>query len=93
LSRINDLISELCPSGIPHVALGEFGTIFGGLSGKSKADFANGNARFVSYMNVFSNIEVDIEADNFVRIDPGERQRTLAYGDILFTGSSRPPTK
>lgn len=71
-----------------RVALGEFGTIFGGLSGKSKSDFANGNARFASYMNVFKNIALDTAATDFVRVGDNERQRSLAYGDVLFTGSS-----
>mgnify|MGYP000415619481 CR=1 FL=1 len=68
--------------------MSELGTIFGGLTGKSKADFSDGNARFVSYTNVFNNIAVDLSVEDFVRIAPGERQRSLAYGDIIFTGSS-----
>lgn len=68
--------------------MSDLGTIFGGLTGKSKADFADGNARFVSYTNVFNNIAVDLTAEDFVRIEPGERQRLLAFGDIIFTGSS-----
>ncbi|WP_241302162.1 restriction endonuclease subunit S [Burkholderia stabilis] len=88
MSRIDDLIAEHCPNGLEFKTLGEIGTIFGGLTGKSKADFANGNSRFVSYVNVFNNIAVDIEANNFVKIEAGERQRTLQRGDILFTGSS-----
>lgn len=35
--------------------LGDIGTTFTGLSGKSKEDFGHGNAKFVTYMNVFSN--------------------------------------
>lgn len=71
--------------------MGEIGTIFGGLTGKSKADFANGNARFVSYVNVFNNISTDLKTNDFVKIDPSERQRTLQHGDIIFTGSSETP--
>lgn len=68
--------------------MSDLGTIFGGLTGKSKADFSDGNARFVSYTNVFNNIMVDLSVKDFVRIAPGERQRSLAYGGIIFTGSS-----
>ena len=71
--------------------LGNLGTIFGGLSGKSKADFLEGNARFVSYVNVLNNIAVDVTAENFVRVEPGERQHALQRGDVLFTGSSETP--
>jgi type I restriction enzyme S subunit len=91
LSRIDDLIDELCPKGVAFKALDDVGTIFGGLSGKSKADFSDGNARFVSYMNVFNNIAVNVAADDFVRVGTGERQHSLRRGDILFTGTSETP--
>lgn len=88
MSRTDDLIAKLCPRGVEFQALGAIGSIFGGLTGKSKADFANGNARFVSYVNVFNNIAVNVDARDFVRVEAGERQRTLRRGDVLFTGSS-----
>lgn len=91
MSHIDKLIAKLCAKGVEFKSLGEVGTIFGGLTGKSKADFANGNARFVSYLNVFNNIAVNVEANDFVKIAAGERQRTLKRGDILFTGSSETP--
>jgi type I restriction enzyme S subunit len=68
--------------------LGEIGTIFGGLTGKSKTDFINGNSRYVSYVNVFNNLAVDTKKNDFVKVEPNERQRTLQQGDIIFTGSS-----
>ena len=88
MSRIDNLIAKLCPNGVEFKSLGDIGAIFGGLTGKSKADFANGNARYVSYVNVFNNVAVNVEANDFVKIMPGERQRALRRGDILFTGSS-----
>lgn len=77
--------------GVRRVSMGDAGSFFGGLSGKSKADFTDGNVRFVSYVNVFNNIAIDLSRDDFVRVDPGERQRALARGDIIFTGSSETP--
>lgn len=68
--------------------MSDLGILFGGLIGKSKADFSHGNARYLSYMNVFNNIAVNPGAEDFVRVGPGERQRSLAFGDIIFTGSS-----
>ena len=71
------------------MTLGEVGTLFGGLTGKSKLDFQVGGARFVSYRNVFANIATDVTPeDAFVRIGDGESQRQLRRGDVLFTGSS-----
>lgn len=91
MSKIDRLIDELCPNGVQFKQLGELGTLYGGLTGKSKNDFKDGNARFITYMNVFSNIEVDTNSDYFVKIGENERQRTLQKGDVLFTGSSENP--
>jgi type I restriction enzyme, S subunit len=71
--------------------LSEIGELFGGLTGKSKPDFTDGNARYVSYMNVFSNLAVDVLPPDRVRVAAGERQRRLHRGDVLFTGSSETP--
>jgi type I restriction enzyme S subunit len=42
-------------------------------------------------MNVFSNISVSTEIENFVKVSEHERQNRVMYGDILFTGSSETP--
>lgn len=68
--------------------MGDLGSIFGGLTGKSKADFSGGNARYISYVNVFNNLAVNLKHNDFVQVLPGERQRELMMGDILLTGSS-----
>ena len=64
---------------------------YGGLSGKSKNDFTNGNAKFVTYMNVYSNIAIDTNINDMVRIAAGEKQNKIEYGDVVFTGSSETP--
>ena len=71
--------------------MGEIGKFFGGLTGKSKSDFTNGNARFISYMNVYSNIALNQHSEEFVYIGKNEKQNTLEYGDAIFTGSSETP--
>jgi type I restriction enzyme S subunit len=73
------------------VALGDIGSLFGGLTGKTKADFVSGDARYVSYMNVFENISTNVLPHDMVKVAEGERQRRLKRGDILFTGSSETP--
>lgn len=91
MSKLDELIQKYCPDGVEFRALGEIGSFYGGLTGKSKDDFKNGNARFITYMNVFSNMAVDLNTDTKVRISANENQRSLCYGDILFTGSSETP--
>lgn len=69
---------------------GDLGETFGGLNGKTKKDFGEGSP-FVNYMNVFSNSKVNPSMVDYVRIDKGEKQNELKYGDILITGSSETP--
>lgn len=68
--------------------LGEF---FGGLTGKSKNDFIDGNAKFITYINVFENYALNTNSTGVVKINPGEKQNKIQQGDILFTGSSETP--
>ena len=68
--------------------IGEVAEIYGGLTGKTKSDFEDGNALFVSYRNIYDNYEVKEEELDKVRISEGEKQNKVEYGDILFTGSS-----
>ncbi|HMW19330.1 MAG TPA: restriction endonuclease subunit S, partial [Accumulibacter sp.] len=91
MSKIDRLIAELCPKGVEFKPLEELGATYGGLTGKSKVDFSAGNARFVSYKNIFNNLAVDLEANDFVRVGVGESQNFLALGDVIFTGSSETP--
>lgn len=88
MSRLEDLIQTLCPDGVEYQKLGDIGTFFGGLTGKTKQDFQDGNRKFISYMNVYKNPAVDTTTKDFVRIGSKERQNAVEYGDILFTGSS-----
>ncbi|MEL7626645.1 MAG: restriction endonuclease subunit S [Anaerolineaceae bacterium] len=91
MSRLEDLIQTLCPDGVEYKKLGDMGAFFGGLTGKTKQDFQDGNKKFISYMNVYKNPAVDTTTEDFVRIGAKERQNAIEYGDILFTGSSETP--
>ena len=71
--------------------MSEIGSFFGGLFGKSKIDFINGNCKYITYMNVYCNLETDLNTNDFVTIGSDEKQNKLASGDVLFTGSSETP--
>lgn len=71
--------------------LHELGSFYSGLSGKTKSDFSDGNETFISYMNVFSNISINVDVEDTVKISPNEKQNTIEYGDAIFTGSSETP--
>lgn len=88
MSHIDELIKRHCPNGVEYVTLSDVADTVAGLSGKSKADFTDGNARYVSYKNIFANLAVNQDAPDFVRVGSSERQNKLRLGDVLFTGSS-----
>ena len=71
--------------------MSEVGTFYSGLSGKSKDDFQNGNAKFITYVNVFNHPALETDVEDKVKIMDGEKQNTVQYGDLLFTGSSETP--
>ena len=73
------------------VKLGEIGKTYNGLTGKSKEDFEEGNAKFIPYINVFSNEKVNIDKLGVVSVDESEKQNNVQYGDIFFTISSETP--
>mgnify|MGYP000280807835 CR=1 FL=1 len=73
------------------IKLGEMGNTYNGLSGKNKDDFEQGNAKFIPYINVFSNEKIDVNNLQCVKINPEDQQNMVKYGDIFFTVSSETP--
>lgn len=68
---------------------GDIGQTYTGLSGKTKEDFGHGNARFVTYMNVFTNPVCNPEMTEPIELD--SKQNEVQVGDIFFTTSSETP--
>ena len=68
MTKLEQLITEYCPNGVPYKSLGELGSFYGGLSGKSKDDFTDGNAKFITYMNVYSNPALNLDVTETVKI-------------------------
>ncbi len=91
MSKLEELIQKLCPNGVEYKAMDELGYFYGGLSGKSRDDFVDGNAKFITYKNIYSNLALNLAIDDKVKIDENENQNTIQYGDVLFTGSSETP--
>lgn len=91
MSGLTKLLTSYCPKGVEYKKIGEIGVLFGGLTGKSKEDFKNGNAKFITYRNIYSNPSLDLNIKDKVRILDDEKQHIVRYGDILFTGSSETP--
>jgi len=71
--------------------LGELGSTFGGLSGKSKSDFGIGPSRYITFMNIMTNVVIDCGIFERVMVSPTEFQNRVTKGDLFFNGSSETP--
>lgn len=69
----------------------EIGKTYGGLSGKVKADFGNGNSSYIPFMNIMSNPIIDITYFDKVNIKTNETQAKAQKNDLFFNGSSETP--
>ncbi|MGL2631817.1 restriction endonuclease subunit S [Helicobacter pylori] len=88
MHKIERLLQTLAPKGVEFRKLGDIGEFYGGLVGKSKKSFSQGNKFYVPYINVFNNPQLDLNALESVQIGDKEKQNTIQLGDVLFTGSS-----
>ena len=70
---------------------GNLGNTYGGLTGKTKSDFGIGDAKYVTFMNVMSNVLLKVENFEHVAVKPEETQNRVRQGDLLFNGSSETP--
>ncbi len=73
------------------VQMGQMGSIYGGLSGKTKKDFEGGNARYVTFLGVLENVILDIRHTERVHVGPRDSQNCVMKGDLLFNASSETP--
>jgi type I restriction enzyme S subunit len=71
--------------------LGDVGATYGGLTGKTKADFGEGAASYITFMNVMSNLVIDCDMFERVNVSPHETQNLVMKGDLFFNGSSETP--
>lgn len=71
--------------------LKDFGSTYGGLTGKTKSDFGEGSSHYITFMNVMSNIIIDDEIFELVNVSENESQNNVMMGDLLFNGSSETP--
>lgn len=88
MSNIDELLKN---ENVEWKRLGDIGKFYGGITGKTKQDFNDGNAKLITYKNVYLNPSTDLNVKDKVKIRAEENQRNLMYGDILFTGSSETP--
>ncbi|MGB4588045.1 MAG: restriction endonuclease subunit S, partial [Clostridiaceae bacterium] len=71
--------------------VGDIGKAYGGLTGKTKVDFGEGNSKYIPFMNIMSNSIIDMNFIRVVNIKDRELQNTAKYGDLFFNTSSETP--
>jgi len=71
--------------------LGEIGYTYGGLTGKSKVDFGHGSARYITFMNIMTNVLISPNGFENVDVSASENQNRTVQGDLFFNGSSETP--
>lgn len=91
MTHIEQMIKDMCPHGVEWKTFADLGTFYGGLSGKSKSDFQDGNAKYITYLNIGNNPALRLDILEAVKVGPNEKQNDVRYGDALFTGSSETP--
>ena len=70
--------------------LGDLGSTYTGLSGKTKDDFGKGKP-YITYKSIFDSQKINLKKVDFVEINSNESQNKVEYGDIFFTTSSETP--
>jgi len=73
------------------VRLRDVGYTYGGLTGKTKSDFATGSATFITFVEVMASARLLGRSLASVNVRPNERQNRVQRGDVLLNGSSETP--
>jgi len=71
-------------------SLKNLGSSYGGLTGKTKEDFGHGDARYITYLDVFERALID-DGSRLGITEIDNRQNEVKTGDVLFTVSSEVP--
>lgn len=91
MTKIENMIKELCPNGIASFKLEEFSTQLSGMSAVSGKWKDEGNCQFIDYMNAYKNIRIDVNDLPFATVKSRNKQTVLQKGDVLFTSASETP--
>ena len=71
--------------------LGEIGSTYGGLTGKTRKNFGTGSARYVPFLNIMNNVTIDLGQLEKVEVFEGESQNAIQKDDLFFNTSSETP--
>lgn len=84
--RLTDFYEEWEP-----YRIGDIGSFYSGLSGKSKADFGSGDSRYITFLNVLTNAIIEPSITERVNVAENEKQNAVIKEDLFFNTSSETP--
>ena len=88
MSRIDALITELCPEGVESKAIGEFGELVRG-NGMPKSDFVETGVGCIHYGQIYTFYGVwTTETKSFVPAEKAARLAKVDPGDLIITNTS-----
>ena len=79
VSKLEELIKQLCPNGVKYKRLDEVFESFNGMTGVSNKWKENGNCQFIEYMNAYKNLKINIKLLPFATVKKLQ-QNTLQKG-------------
>ena len=88
MSRIDDMIRELCPDGVPRRALGEIGQLVRG-NGMPKTDFTESGVGAIHYGQIYTYYGTwTTETRSFVAPETAAKLARVDPGDVIITNTS-----
>lgn len=88
MSRIDELIAELCPGGVEHKTLGEVGNFIRG-NGLQKKDLSESGVGAIHYGQVYTHYGIwATETKSFVSPELAKRLRKAKSGDLVIATTS-----
>ncbi len=88
MSRIEQLIAELCPDGVEFIAIGDFGELVRG-NGMPKSDFVEFGTGCIHYGQIYTYYGIwTTETISFVAPEKAARLAKVEQGDLIITNTS-----
>jgi type I restriction enzyme S subunit len=88
MSRIDDLITKLCPRGAAFKAIGDFGKLVRG-NGMPKSDFVEAGVGCIHYGQIYTHYGIWTEETiSFVSAEKANKLAKVDPGDLVITNTS-----
>src|SRR5690625_1216240 len=84
MNKLDQLIQDLCPQGVPHLPLSELGAFARG-GGPQKKDFTDAGVGCIHYGQIYTHYGISADETNvFVAPDVAARSRTADPNDVII---------